>query len=97
MLERIFDVFDGIEMVLYACCEAILLIGSGIWIFTKAAEVNLVLAIAGVIGLVLVVGGPVIHDLIRCRLSRLTKFLLAGWALATFVAMAIELMIVMQS
>jgi hypothetical protein len=78
MLKRVFDVLDGIEAVIYVCGGAILLVGSGVWIFMKLAEINPILAIAGASGLAMVVGGAVIHDLMRRRLSRLTKFVLAA-------------------
>ena len=97
MPQRVFDVLDGLEAVIYLCGGAVLLVGSGVWLFIEIAEVNPILAIGGASGLAIVMGGAVIRDLRRRRLSRLTKLVLAAWGLATFAAMIVELIIVLHS
>ena len=97
MLKRVFGALDGIEAVIYACCGAALLVGSGVWALVKLAEVEPVLSIVGAIALATAVGGAVIRDLRRRGLSSLTKFLLVAWALATFAAVVIEIIVLVQS
>ena len=55
-------ILDGIDTVVYDCAGAVLLIGSGAWIFMKVAEVDPNLAIAGAFGLVSAIGGAAVRD-----------------------------------
>ncbi len=95
--QAFFRVLDGIEVGIYATLGVVLLVGSGIWIFTQVAEVSPTLAIVGAVSSSVVIVGAVVRDLIRRRLSRLTKVVLAAWMLSTFAAVAIDLILVLQS
>jgi hypothetical protein len=90
-------ILDGIDTVTYACAGALLLIGSGVWIFMKVAEVDPNLAVASALGLAVFVGGTVVHDLKQRRLSTLTKFVLVAWMGSTVATLALDFIITLQS
>ena len=90
-------ILDGLETVIYAIVGAVLLVGSGVWIFMRVYEINPPLAIVGAASSTIVIWGAVVRNLIRRRLSGPTKVVLAAWALCTFVALGIDLVIMSQS